>query len=88
MLIQTTRLAAMCAISVAALAACSGGSQYADPVTPGPVPTPPPSIITVAASGLVKYFTDLFGTTSETTEPAAIDKTELAEDDKIEPAPV
>ena len=78
----TAKVAATLALAVAVLSGCGGGSAYVAPTPPDPTPV----ITTISAAGIVKYFSDMFASTSETTEPLNANLIELAVDDSAEPA--
>ena len=70
--------------AVLALTACGGGGGDAVATTTPTIP----DVTTISVSGMVKFMTDIMGLTSETTSPSDISTTELAVDEKSEPASI
>lgn len=79
MKILTTKALVVSALSVVALMGCGGGGRSSSVVPTGAAE------ITVPASGIVTYITEVQAATSESTEPSDISTVNLAIDDSAEP---
>ncbi len=81
MTVQRNKILAAGTLASLVLAGCGGGGDAAPVATTPPAPT----VVTISAAGIVKYFTDMIAGTSETTDPVDASLVELAVDDKAEP---